>query len=56
MRSSMDFVGERDRLETAHAKRGEDAMPACWEAKNKTSIDGLPGIDGNPKVAIESTT
>jgi hypothetical protein len=40
----MSFVADRDRLERAHAKRGEDAMPAYWASKNAVSIDGLPGI------------
>jgi hypothetical protein len=40
----MSFVADRDRLETAHAKRGEEAMPAYWASKNSASIDGLRGI------------
>ncbi|MCU1375733.1 MAG: pyridoxamine 5-phosphate oxidase [Actinomycetia bacterium] len=40
----MAFVADRDRLEQAHAKRGEEAMPAYWASKNSASIDGLPGI------------
>ncbi|MCU1380936.1 MAG: pyridoxamine 5-phosphate oxidase [Acidimicrobiales bacterium] len=40
----MAFVADRDRLETAHAKRGEEAMPAYWASRNATSIDGLRGI------------
>jgi hypothetical protein len=40
----MAFVADRDRLEKAHAARGEEAMPAYWAAKNAASIDGLPGL------------
>jgi hypothetical protein len=40
----MDFVADRDRLETAFAKRGDDALPGYWAAKNATSVDGLPGM------------
>jgi hypothetical protein len=50
----MDFVSDRERLEEVFAARGADALPAYWAAKNATSIDGLPALDGNLEVAIES--
>ena len=40
----MDFVADRDRLEQAFAKKGDDALPGYWAAKNATSVDGLPGM------------
>lgn len=37
-----DFAGERPTLREWADKKGEDGIQAYWEAKNQTSIDGLP--------------
>jgi hypothetical protein len=39
----MDLVGDRDRLLDWAVKKG-DALPDYWDAKNRESIDGLPGL------------
>jgi hypothetical protein len=37
-----DFAGERPTLREWADKKGEAGIQAYWEAKNQTSIDGLP--------------
>lgn len=38
----MDYVGEREQLNHWAAAKGEAGIEAYWQAKNHTSIDGLP--------------
>lgn len=38
----MDYVGEREQLNHWAAAKGEAEIEAYWQAKNHTSIDGLP--------------
>lgn len=40
----MSFSGDRDRLAQWAVAKGEDAMPAYWSSKNRTSLDGLPAV------------
>jgi hypothetical protein len=40
----MDFVADRDVLDRAQERREPDYFVAYAEAKNVTSIDGLPGL------------
>lgn len=41
----MQLVGERDVLDKANARKGEDGLAAYRAAKNRVSIDGLPAVD-----------
>ena len=41
----MDLVGERDLLDRANERKGEDGLAAYRAAKNRVSIDGLPAVD-----------
>ncbi|HCU85773.1 pyridoxamine 5'-phosphate oxidase family protein [Methylophilus sp. UBA6697] len=38
----MDYVGEREQLNDWAAAKGEAGIADYWQAKNHTSIDGLP--------------
>ncbi|MBI1418517.1 MAG: pyridoxamine 5'-phosphate oxidase family protein [Limimaricola sp.] len=38
----MDFVADRDTLDTWAEKKGEDGIRAYWTEKNLTSVDGKP--------------
>jgi len=40
----MDYVGDRDLLARAHERRTADDFVAYADKKNRTSIDGLPGL------------
>jgi hypothetical protein len=40
----MDYVGDRDLLARAHERRTADDLVAYADTKNRTSIDGLPGL------------
>lgn len=40
----MDYVGERDALDRANARKGEDGLADYRRRKNATSLDGLPGL------------
>jgi hypothetical protein len=40
----MDFVGERDVLDTWTAKKDDEALDRYRAEKNAVSIDGLPGL------------
>lgn len=40
----MDFVGDRDRLQVDHRKRGVDGLVAYRANHNAASIDGLAGL------------
>ncbi len=43
----MDFRAERDTLEKWAEDKGEDAVEAYWQQKNRQSIDGFPtGLPG----------
>jgi hypothetical protein len=42
---TMELVGERDILDQANARKGEDEVARYRAAKNRTSIDGLPAVD-----------
>ncbi|NCT90634.1 pyridoxamine 5'-phosphate oxidase family protein [Cellulomonas sp. APG4] len=41
----MQLVGERDVLDQANARKGEDGLAAYRATKNRVSIDGLPAVD-----------
>lgn len=41
----MEYVGERDVLDRANARKGEGDLLAYREKKNRTSLDGLPAVD-----------
>lgn len=41
----MDYVGERDVLDAANARKDADQVVAYRAAKNRASIDGLPAVD-----------
>jgi hypothetical protein len=47
----MAYAGERDLLTQAHSRRDESDLTAYGEAKNRTSIDGLPALAAQPAVA-----
>ena len=40
----MDLRADRSRLLEWAEKKGRDSLPDYWNAKNATSIDGLPGL------------
>jgi hypothetical protein len=40
----MSYAGERDRLLDWATAKGDDGLSAYWNAKNRASIDGLPGL------------
>jgi hypothetical protein len=53
----MAFVADRDRLEKAHAARGEEAMPAYWASRTRPASTACPAspeesLDRNLEVAI----
>lgn len=41
----MDFVEDRDRLDTWAANRTDEDIASYWIEKNSVSIDGLPALD-----------
>lgn len=41
----MTLVGERETLDQANGRKGEDALADYRARKNAASIDGLPGLD-----------
>jgi hypothetical protein len=41
-----EFVGERKQLTTYAEQKGEEGMARYKKQKNRTSIDGLPGLRG----------
>lgn len=43
---TMEFVGERTRLDAWVENRSDADIAAYWADKNATSIDGLPALDG----------
>lgn len=45
----MDYVGDRDVLDRANAKKGEAKLAQYRTEKNTTSIDGLPGLSTQPE-------
>jgi predicted pyridoxine 5'-phosphate oxidase superfamily flavin-nucleotide-binding protein len=44
----MDYVGERDLLGPAFARRGEDGSAEYRRNRNQVSLDGLPAFDFDP--------
>lgn len=40
----MDYVGERDVLDVANTRKGDDGLLEYRRKKNATSIDGLPAV------------
>ena len=40
----MDLRGDRDVLDRAHERHGEDHFPDYWRRRNAESIDGLPAV------------
>lgn len=41
----MELVAERDVLDVANARKGDEALVAYRATRNRTSIDGLPAVD-----------
>lgn len=41
----MELVAERDVLDLANARKGEEALATYRAEKNRVSIDGLPAVD-----------
>ena len=46
-----DYVGERTKLDEVSQRKGPDGLAAYRAAKNRVSIDGLPGLDPSPSRA-----
>lgn len=42
---TMEFTGERTRLDAWVEKRSDAELAVYWEQRNATSIDGLPALD-----------
>ncbi len=40
----MDFRAQRPTMDEWAARKGPDGIPEYWAAKNRTSLDGLPGL------------
>lgn len=45
----MDLVAERDVLDLANVKKGEQGLADYRERKNATSLDGLPALSARPE-------
>jgi predicted pyridoxine 5'-phosphate oxidase superfamily flavin-nucleotide-binding protein len=49
----MEHVGERDLLQPFMDRKGTDGQADYRRLKNRTSIDGLPAFDDDPRVTAE---
>lgn len=43
----MEFKSERTQLPASHDRKGQEGLERYWEEKNRTSLDGLPGIESS---------